>query len=262
MNKAKSLLTPYFFWGIVCFIIWYISSDEKSMEPLTHLLWINTEGLKIAGALWFLTAYFISELIFYGIRCIKNETASFVIALLIALFGCILPTLLPTRLPWAMDAGFVGVGFMEIGYLCRQKQGIFSRVMDMRVWQWILSALVTTVLIFVNGYINMRQGTYAIIPLFWLNAILAIGVGLSMCKFIEKKIPQKYWKWFAACGRNSMVFLCLNQLVIQIVREAVIRPLGVTSPIKTPLIFILTWATLMILMRVFQKTKLNCLMGR
>lgn len=246
IGKIKSLLLPYFFWGLVHFGIWYAFSHDKSLTPLINLLWKNTEGLAIAGALWFLTAYFFSQIIFYAIHALKRKGFCLILSVCIAIIGCILSKILPFRLPWALDAAFVGVGLMEAGYICRNKKDKFDKLLDIGVIRWLLLAALTTILISFNGYINMRKGIYAIVPLFWINALLAIWVGLSLCKRIEEKVLPKYWMWMAYCGKNSIVFVCLNQLMI-LVFTKILSLFEINIVIEKFGILVGSWACLMVI---------------
>ena len=65
-KKAKSMLIPYLFFGITCWLIAKVISGV-STELLFNLFWKNTYPLAICGALWFLTALFLAEIFYYFI---------------------------------------------------------------------------------------------------------------------------------------------------------------------------------------------------
>lgn len=57
-KRVKTLLVPYLIFGAVHLLICAILKIQNIESALQHLLWENTRGLPIAGALWFLTALF------------------------------------------------------------------------------------------------------------------------------------------------------------------------------------------------------------
>lgn len=80
------------------------------------LFFINTDGLAIAGALWFLTALFAADIIYFTVR--KYIHSKFVYNILIfsiAVIGNIENIILPFKLPYSLGAAFVGVGLMHLG---------------------------------------------------------------------------------------------------------------------------------------------------
>ena len=63
-RRAKTLLIPYIAFGIICCII--PTALMKSLDENTFriLFFENTDGIPIAGALWFLTAMFFTDIIY------------------------------------------------------------------------------------------------------------------------------------------------------------------------------------------------------
>lgn len=227
-KKCKSLIVPYCIFGIFHFIFWYIKYwDLRSIEPLLNLLFINTKGLPVAGALWFLTALFFSNVIyFFIIYYIKSHIIKNLIIIIVALVGNIATDIYPFRMPYALDASFVGVGMIHIAQLIRQyenKRGI-NCLLNLHWLNCIISGSIITILIFFNGCINMRNGEYAIVPLFWINAVGAILVGINLSKYILYLKEKSGCITFFAdqlieIGKNSIVYVCLNEVVILLVSE-------------------------------------------
>lgn len=178
------------------------------------LFFINTDGLAIAGALWFLTALFAADIIYFTVR--KYIHSKFVYNILIfsiAVIGNIENIILPFKLPYSLGAAFVGVGLMHLG-------GIFfhdekaKQMLNMTLKRTVVLSGVIIIVIFANGYVNMRTGEYACIPLFWINAVFATLVGINISRFLEKKFSKSIINEFGYIGRNSIIYVCLNQLII------------------------------------------------
>lgn len=134
----------------------------------------------------------------------------------------------------------------------------FQKLLNMNWWQILVVGAMTTILIFVNGYINMREGRYAFIPLFWINALLSVYVGISISKMICK---TEKTKWLTSIGRNSIIYVCMNQFVIMILFKLstyIQMPTIVSrSLILVTCLFILYW-----LAELFMRTKLKVFIGK
>lgn len=252
-RKAKSLLIPYISFGIVHYLAALIL-DGFSITPLIHLFTINTDGLPIAGALWFLTALFFTDIIYFLID--RWNTKWLIIPLVF--IGSFADQVLPYQLPWALSASFVGLGLYWFGEMSKKYEDKLKKLLNMNWWQILFVGAGTSGLIFVNGYINMRVGTYAFIPLFWINALLSIYLGISISKLICKteKIAL-----LTSIGRNSIVYVCLNQVVIRVLLKLLgyfLMPTILLRLLTLALsVLILHWLSLL-----FTKTKLKVFIGR
>ena len=208
-KKTQTLLVPYMAFALAHWLI-FIILYGFSVEPLLHIFTINTEGLPIAGALWFLTALFFTDIIYFLLDRWNIKW----LMLPLVLIGSFANQILPYTLPWALSASFVGLGLYWLDELSRKHEDKLKTLLNMKVWQILAIGILTTGLIFVNGYVNMREGSYAIIPLFWINALLAIYLGISISKIICKRSRIE---WISSIGRNSIVYVCMNQITIMIV---------------------------------------------
>lgn len=156
-------------------------------------------------------------------KFIKNEIIISIFVFIIATLGCIATNILPFRLPWALDTAFVGIGLYHIAQLMKihMENKYIYNLFHMKWFQCLLFGIVCCILIFTNGYINMRIGMYSIIPLFWINAIMAILIGWNISRFIEKisaksSIVKIISLWLKNVGKNSIIYVCLNQIVISV----------------------------------------------
>ncbi len=262
-KKCKALLIPYIIFGIAHYLF-YLILRPFDTKPLQHLLFINTEGLPICGALWFLTALFFADIIFSLIDwLVVDKRYKVVLIAVIALFGNI-SSILHITLPWALNASFVGIGLYYIGYFIHdiENRKAVNKIMNLGLGLNSLLALLVVYGIFLNGYINMREGIYAIIPLFWLNAIGAIIVGMNYSKLIYSWIKGTLvCKWLIGIGQNSIVFVCLNQVVILVIRKLfdyVVVPLFISKIC----ILIISLGVLYIISEILANTRLRVFIGR
>lgn len=260
------MLCPYAVFGCLGYGVWLIR--HSGIGPLKHLLFENTSGLPIVGALWFLTALFWSEIIYFVIRhFVKKTEVQNLIIILISVFGCRATLILPFRLPYAMDVGFVGLGLLHIGYLFKNgmNKKYIAGLFSLRKYVWIILCIITVVLIFFNGPIDMRQGKYSIILLFWLNAILAITVGIKLSDELVQHASEKLILFLTYIGRNSIVYVCLNQLAIGCSKVILYFLMGVHEIRKMSdkiLLLVVTMTVLHICAYIFTTTKLKIFIGR
>lgn len=266
LKKAKTLLLPYVVFGIAHYFLYScINYNDIDISPLVHLISVNTDGLAICGALWFLTALFFTDILFFIIdRYIASELLKAIIIASIALLGNLSKVIFPFTLPYALGPAFVGVGLYYIGYFCRKnsENKVVHFLFNLSWIPNLLLGVITIILIFLNGYINMRTETYAVIPLFWVNAVLSIIVGVNLSKLLYKHIQKSVVeKWLVSIGRESIVYVCLNQVVIQIVRKA-IQMLNIPAYWSSILILIITMAVLWVISKIMMNTKLKLLIGK
>lgn len=77
------------------------------------------------------------------------------------LIGSFADQALPYPLPWTLSASFVGLGLYWIGNYVRKNEEAFYEILNLKSWKLLITSAFAAALIFVNGYINMRFGTYA-----------------------------------------------------------------------------------------------------
>lgn len=197
-------------------------------------------------------------------RYVLNVYLKTIIIAVIALFGNLETIILPFTLPFALGPSLVGVGLYYLGYLCKKfsTEKVFCHLMNLSWMPNILLGIITAILIRINGYINMRTGSYAIIPLFWVNAMLSIIVGINLARLVYPYIQNNHiGNWLTSIGRNSIVYVCLNQIVIRIVNNIV-------NVAKFPIMFsktvilIITLLVLYIVSNIIVNTKLKILIGK
>ena len=263
-GKWKALIVPYCFFGLFHFaILCMIQRNGEVWKSLAHLLFINTTSLPLAGALWFLTAIFFTNVIYFLLdRYIDDNRLKTMLVIILSLFGNIAPKLLPFRLPYALDASFVGIGLFHIAYILRQhmENRYIAKMFKLNKAVWFLSAVLMTALIFVNGYVNMRTGLYAIIPLFWINAVGACIVGINLSEYLSE-LKISIISIIKRIGKNSMVYLCLNQIVLMLIRY-IMKPFGIPKGFLQITILILGLIVLYGCDLLINGTKLRVVIGK
>lgn len=254
IKKARTLLIPYLFFGVFHYLI-SLKLTGISIAPLLHLFTINTVGLPIAGALWFLTALYATDVIY----AILEKYDKKILIIPLVLVGSFADQVLPYPLPWAFSAALVGLGLYWFGDYTRRNENKLKRILNMKIWELLIFGIVIGVLIFINGNINMREGKYSFLPLFWINALSACYIGISLSKYVER-FHTIFLKCLESIGKNSIIYVCLNQLIILILRKFI--PNENKMFMYQVLILILTMVILYVLSIAFTKTKLRVFIGK
>jgi len=157
---------------------------EELIYLLKHIFFINTDGLPIAGALWFLTSLFFVYIIYYFVSKIKAELQKNILVIILVCIGYIVPKYF--RLPFALDTALVGIGLFHLGSLFKR----YYTMRNINLLYGLLSLVIGSIFVFYNGYVNIRQGIYSNIILFFITAVL-ITFGLFIISSKLKKMAFK-----------------------------------------------------------------------
>lgn len=275
-GKCRTILIPYAFFGLLTYGIWAATRGGRVtgadlLTPLQRLLWNNSHGLAISGEFWFLSAMFFAALLFDGLfRFVGKPVFRAGLLILLALFGCLFRWKFDMELPWSLLSAMVGMGFMGIGCFLRQnaeKGGFARRLFHLRWYEIAALALISGVLIFVNGPVNMRRSVYSIVPLFWFDAVVMSLVIVVLSMKIENLplngVLGRCRNLLAGVGRDSITYLCLNSLVLHILGGTCQKFFGSRPGIfHSAVIFALTMVTIYWFNKFTMKTDARVLLGR
>ena len=276
IRKARSLLMPYIVFEMVqWFILLPFIPEYRNIRTLIYIFTENTYKIPvengafgispIPGAMWFLTAIFFIEAIYIVLdRVLKNDWKLHIVVVILAAFGMFAPTLLPFRLPWALDAAFTGIGFFHIARLIRGTK--VEKLLNIKLWQTLLIGMVFSVLIMVCPKINMRTGNYGWYLTFWVNALGGIIAGWNLSRYLEQafmhgKILRVISGWLMGIGKNSIIYLCFNQVVILAVAKG-LDMMGINGVIAKIPVLILTMALLFGIEKMICNTRLKVIIGK
>ena len=273
-NKAKSLLRPYVCFEIVQWLILMLFvSEYRTGKTILYIFLENTYKIPIEngtfgispipGAMWFLTAIFFTEVIYISLdRIFGCNWKLHGIVIVLSILGVLFPSLLPMRLPWAMDAAFVGIGFFHAARLIHGSRA--EKLLNLKLWQTLLLGVVFSLFIMICPKINMRTGNYGWYLPFWINALGAIVVGWNMSRYVDKflsKYAQFVGCWLKGIGKNSIVYLCFNQIVILTVTK-ILYLIGLSGFYTKIPVLIFTMIILFGCEKLICCTKLKILIGK
>ena len=275
-KKARQLLIPYICFGIFHYIIWvlFVRTTQSFSTPLISLVSYNTKNMPIAGALWFFTALFFTE-VFYSFFTyrIHNEKLLTAVIFTVSAATMVITTYTDLRLPLTIDIALAAIGFYHIGRILRSvadKNNIVTEIKNKSFRYLCFGVLlfaVTLVIAFINGYVNMKSGWYAIIPLSVVNAIIGSVAIFVFAVFIDEKIH--FLKGILIfIGKNSIVYLCLNQVVILLITNLIGPTMGNMGYFTIPTFtascinLVLSTVVLSVCVLIFNKTFLKFVIGK
>lgn len=227
LSKARSLLVPYVCYGLLAYAVYLMLQLGDAVSPLIHLFTINTTGVALAGAIWFLTALLWVYVIYLAIdRAPFASWLKTVICYTLAIIGCLETRIIPLRLPLSLGPALVGIGLFHTARLMRDSSGRIHRLLmissPIKLVVWII---VDTILIYASPEINMRTGSYPNIPMFWINAISSCLLLLNICREYcsrteSNRFLQLLNREIEYIGRNSIIYVCLNLLILYLLDYA------------------------------------------
>lgn len=259
-QKFRSLLLPYFSFGMIYLVIWAFRNGFNGISTiLKGLLIISTSNLPIESGLWFLPALFFCELLVVIIDkyCLHRVLKALVIIAL-TITGCLWTRFIPYRLPWALDVAFSALGFFYFGRITSSKE--FEKKVHGKELLAVGMICAGILLSPICGKINMRAGM-------WGNAPLAYGVAMIM--IVALFIISIRWcdtqSWvkttLTAIGRHSIVFLCTNHIVIEYSRK-IVYFINTDSWLSELLVFCISMVIMHLLSKIFFTTKLGVIIGK
>ena len=277
VKKVKQLLLPYLAFGAVqlAVLIPFVT-EYRNMRVIRYWLFDNTNSIPVAsagslhispipGALWFLTALLLCELLYDLLdRILGLSWKLHAAVMILAVFGMTAGALLPFRLPWGMDASFAGMVFCHMARTCREKGLV--KIFNLNLWQALLLGAAASASILLCPFVNMRTGTYGWYPAFICNALCASAAFWNICRIMEKacggfRFPDLLSRRIEETGRNSIVYLAFNQTVILYINRLTDRA-GLRGKAAAGIILVLSMAVLYMLEKLICSSRLKMLIGR
>ncbi|GAB6694438.1 acyltransferase family protein [Streptococcus uberis] len=273
LKKIKKLLLPYLTVTLIfCFVGYIFQLGKGLIDNFTNFIICDTNNMIIGAAIWYLLSMFFAELIYNFINLLlKNEMFKFFTCLIIVVIGLIFSNL-DIFIYFSIVPALVGVGFIYLGDQFKKYSELLIDKIDEFDPQKFLFIIffitfLNTLLIFLNEEVNMRINQYGFIPLFWINSITSIllifCVSYFLNNFITKSYTKikKYYYNFLEIGRNSIIYLCFNQLIIFLLNYFSIRMIVAPKIILKIIILVMTLIILNILNKIISKSKFRILFG-
>lgn len=209
-NRCDNMLKPYLLFGALltsffC-LLGYFSGNGWNLSVLRDFL--TLQGVE---SMWFLPVYFYAEFLFLlSLKYIRIKLLGFVVTTIFTLFCCC-EWLFPDGTFRQVKLVLIGFVFIYVGYMYA-KYKICSRISFIPM---LLLFVIFSIGPQVNGFASVYDmGTPL---LFFLDAFGLSLVLLVLCRYLEQYCVRKQ-KLLIYFGVNSIIVLCTNNLLIEVIR--------------------------------------------
>lgn len=218
-KKFQRLLVPYFISNLLFYCYWFIVERSISnVSPIAAFLGIfngNSSHLEANAVLWFLTALFCSEIIFFyliGFLSSKKTYMQLFLVLVIGLIGYSFSRFY--ILPWGIDVALVAQLFLFVGYKFKENDILNKRLFSNCLFN-IGLCIVLAAGIYVNGKVDMGSRNYGNILFFCINGLLG-----SMLVLVLSKVFGSYFlRALSFLGKNSLVIFIFHIHTFKIINN-------------------------------------------
>lgn len=270
---AQTLLVPYLVFAIfLCQPLHYLYTHDFSLRyMLLSLVSSNHNRIDVAGAYWFLLCLFSCRVLFWGVMRFEHWWQRATIVALLSLAGL----LECFRLPLCLDSAMSMLGVMYIGYIVKSYQKNRGVAWMMNAPWWCAASMVLAggVLVMLNGPVIIRCNHYARIWLFLPGCLLTLFGYLALARWLDslKTRALRGIVWLLEyMGRNSIVFLVLNEVVIYasglVLQWMSVSPwlqrFGWGAPVQGMLNLVLTTCGLIVATEFFNRTWFRICLGK
>ncbi len=223
-NKLRTLVFPGLFFGIIRFVIrCFTGVIPYNLCPLkTHVRWFANFAINLRGQFceipWFLACLFVIEIGGYALLrlCEHIHSSDWLmgaLALACILIGYGYSKLVHISLPWSMDIALPMFAPFILGYMLRRHYRTLERIA--RPW----TAIPATLLLFAASLLNtppvvVYLNQYGNIVCWLVGMTAGIWMVIALCIVFQQFLANKpLMSALTYCGRNTLVFYCVNLLI-------------------------------------------------
>lgn len=261
-KRAKTILTPYFIFSIICFLYWVIIErkirnqfDISILDNFLNIFLAFGKDYLFSGnvVMWFLPCLLVSLILFYFIM--KLNKLKTLVSLILLIIGFIL-SYYDIILPWTLEIALVAQFFIYTGYLYKSKFNNINKNNNILII--IIGFILVSICTYFNKGVAMLGSVYNNPLLFLLGAYAGIFMILAisnlLCNLKETNVINKQLTFL---GINSIIIMACHEplkrivlkitsiifnIDIDIMREGLIYSIinaGIIIIILLPIIFII-----------------------
>lgn len=228
VKKFKTLIIPYLFFGLIaCLYCLVFISKQSALETLKALFTVSSINFGQSQALWFLPCIFITELMFYLIVLkVKNNKSILCVLFVLSLLGYSYSKFTNVRLLYSSDIALTAIVFYGLGYIVKnsRKINVYLTRASEKLYLILFMFILDCILSWINGITDMRNLVYNNYFLYYFSAISGILsyilLFIHLCT-LRGFIKSKVIKSMLYFGRNTLILLVLNEIVISFYRNKI-----------------------------------------
>lgn len=124
-----------------------------------------------------------------------------------------------TQLPWHIDVALIASLFMLVGYYMHKCENKIDKNKKYLIIICLFSFMAGSIIIFINGRINMVQNQYQNILLFIIGAAMLSFAIMTSCRLLYFKLNPNIKKALMYWGRDTLIFMGFNYVINLILRQ-------------------------------------------
>lgn len=214
-SKVKSLLVPYILLSILYLLFYifqnYVFKYDVSILKAALGIIFQIRHSDYTIGLWFFPCLFVTEILFYILLkiCGKSKIKLFIEILISFVIGYIYCRYVDVKLPWAVDASFIAVFFMGLGYIMKD---MLNKI-DYRYMAFIIINVLFGNLNYKTMWYrcDMYYNWYGNGLFYILSAVSGIIFIISVSKLINKAAVLQ------AIGKNSLYYYGVHKIILDII---------------------------------------------
>jgi len=215
IRKVKSLLWPYFMFGIFSSVV--LSMVSSRNESILGEIWklFRFRG-NINTPLWFLPSLFAAEIVFYFVMKLQKNSLKMVLAIIFFLISYTVFCVGHKMLPFCFEVSLAAVLYMNVGNLSYAKRWMYLIGPKFGLFLAIICAGAVMILAKSNpGGDMLIQAQHSVVS-FVFSSFLGVTCVVLLSRWIvEFEILKKILLW---CGSRSLGILCMHTIVMKVVR--------------------------------------------
>lgn len=227
IHQINVLIIPYLVFAVFYEILHYIFTGDFSIQYFAKsLLSSNHNRIDVAGALWFLLALFSSKIIYCLLEHKIKGLLNLSIVVIVISFVALTLRKFDIKLPLCIDTALSMLIMIHSGYLLYAYRGqqLLHRFSTLYISPIVIISLIT--LFFATGLFNdnvlVRRNRYGIEVLYFISCFCGIILTMNVSHILSRQsneIMSKIKGVFSFWGRESIVFLLINELFLFIASE-------------------------------------------
>ncbi|MBR6979896.1 MAG: acyltransferase family protein [Prevotella sp.] len=209
-KRWYNIFIPYFIFGTILIIFFTVLKLVSETPSNAISMFINLITMKGIASMWFLPIYFFSEFLSISLLSLfKGKPMCY----LMAFFVGVLWLVDQSTLSWPLDLLYKiaeGTVFIYIGTIFANNELESKASVKIAV---ILLAISSFLTIF-NQKASMNN--MGIVPLYFINATIISFSIITIIRQLGER--QGHYQLVSFYGKNSLIIVCTNNLVIEICR--------------------------------------------
>lgn len=230
-KKAKSLLWPYIFFGIIE-VIFYIISEAavhelvgiKLLKKIAAIVYSNyIFDHNYTGVIWFLSCLFVTELLFFVIhKYINNRFGRIAVTIVLGTLGLMWESFIDFKPPFFADIALTALLFYSFGFLLRPLLERESSALE--ILPGFFAITFGSFLAMYNQkdlygkHVSMLYLRYGEPIIFVVSACLILLGFVIIFQGISGLISKNFGRPLIYLGRNSLIIFSVHLMIMHVLK--------------------------------------------